>query len=62
MPKIIVENTGGLSGVCHSSKYEKTLYRDSIYQKLQSAEVSIENGNVKDGFDALNNIKEKYEL
>lgn len=62
MPKIIVENTDELSGVCHRSKYEKTLYRDSIYQKLQSAEVSVKNGNVKDGFDALSNIKEKYEL
>lgn len=61
-PIFVTKNGYGDMVIMSMEAYEKTLYMNDIYQKLQSAEFSVENGNVKDGFDALNNIKEKYGL
>lgn len=61
-PIYVTKNGYGDMVIMSMEAYEKTLYMNDIYQKLQSAEFSVENGNVKDGFDALNNIKEKYGL
>ena len=61
-PIFVTKNGYGDMVIMSMEAYEKTLYMNDIYQKLQYAEFSVENGNVKDGFDALNNIKEKYGL
>ena len=61
-PIFVTKNGYGDMVIMSMEAYEKTLYMNDIYQKLQSAEFSVENGNVKDGFDALNNIKENYGL
>lgn len=61
-PIFVTKNGYGDMVIMSMETYEQTLYKNHVYNKLQSAEESIESGEVRDGFDALNNIREKYGL
>ena len=42
--------------------YEKNMFFNDIYHKLEEGERSIRSSNVTDGFDSLKAIREKYGL
>ena len=42
--------------------YEKTMFLNDVYRKLEEGESSIRSGNVMDGFDSLKTIREKHGL
>ena len=40
--------------------YEKTMFMNDVYKKLEDAGNSAASKNVQDGFEVLKQIKEKY--
>jgi hypothetical protein len=42
--------------------FEKIVFMNDLYRKLQQGESSIDKGEVLDGFDALKDIRSKYGL
>ena len=61
-PVFVTKNGYGDMVIMSIEAYEKTMYINSIYEKLQAAEKSVANGDVTDGFEALKNTREKYGL
>lgn len=42
--------------------YEKTMFMNDVYRKLDEAERSFRKGEVRDGFESLKVTREKYGL
>ncbi|WP_326909834.1 hypothetical protein [Sedimentibacter sp. MB31-C6] len=42
--------------------YEKTMFMNNVYKKLEVAESEIAEGKTKDGFKVINDLRSKYEL
>jgi prevent-host-death family protein len=61
-PIFITKNGYGDMVIMSMEAYEKAMYMNDIYNKLQAAEKSVADGNVMDGFESLKNIREKYGL
>ena len=61
-PIFVTKNGYGDMVVMSMEVYERRMYMNDIYEKLQSAEHSIAEGRVIDGHQAVKNIREKYGL
>ena len=59
-PVFVTKNGYGDMVIMSIEAYEKTMYINSIYEKLQAAEKSVANCDVADGFEALKKTREKY--
>jgi len=61
-PVYITKNGYGDMVIMSMETYEKTMYLNDVYRKLEEAEQSIQSGGVMDGFDSLKAIREKHGL
>lgn len=61
-PVFVTKNGYGDMVIMSMEAYEKTMYMNSIYSKLQAAEQSVATGDVTDGFEEIKNTREKYGL
>ena len=61
-PIFITKNGYGDMVIMSIETYEKTMFLSDVYQKLDEGENSIQLGDVMDGFDSLEAIKEKHGL
>ena len=42
--------------------YEKTMFMNDVYKKLEDAEKSVASGDVQDALESLKSIREKYNV
>ncbi len=61
-PVFITKNGYGDMVIMSMETYEKSMVHNGIYHKLEEGERSIQEGDVKDGFDSLNEIRQKHGL
>ena len=61
-PVFITKNGYGDMVIMSMETYEKTMYLNDVYRRLEEGEISIRSGDVMDGFDSLKAIKEKHGL
>ena len=61
-PVFITENGYGEMVIMSMETYEKTMFLNDVYRKLEEGESSILSGDVMDGFDSLKAIREKHGL
>lgn len=61
-PVFITKNGYGDMVIMSMETYEKTMFMNDIYRKLDAAEKCIAKGEVMDGFESLRNTREKYGL
>jgi len=61
-PVFITKNGYGEMVIMSMDTYEKTMLMNDIYRKVDEAEQSVRKGDVKDGFEALKIMREKYDL
>lgn len=61
-PIFITKNGYGDMVIMSMEVYEKTVYINSVYDKLEKAEESVANGNVTDAMESVKRIREKYDL
>jgi PHD/YefM family antitoxin component YafN of YafNO toxin-antitoxin module len=61
-PVFITKNGYGDMVIMSMETYEKSLFQNDVYQKLEEGERSISNGDVLGGFDSLNAIRQKHGL
>lgn len=61
-PVFVTKNGYGDMVIMSMETYERTMYMNDVYRKLEQGEQSIKAGEVMDGFDSLAGIREKYEL
>ena len=59
-PIFVTKNGYGDMVIMSMESYEKTMYVNSVYEKLTKAEESVANGNVTDAIESIKNIREKY--
>ena len=61
-PIYITKNGYGDMVIMSVEMYENTMKRLNMYRELELSEREIESGKIKDARQALDNLKEKYEL
>jgi PHD/YefM family antitoxin component YafN of YafNO toxin-antitoxin module len=61
-PVFITKNGYGDMVIMSMETYEKTMFINDIYKKIDEAEKSIENGEVSDAFDSIRKLREKYNV
>jgi PHD/YefM family antitoxin component YafN of YafNO toxin-antitoxin module len=61
-PIFITKNGYGDMVIMSMETYEKTLFLNDVYRKLEDGEHSIRTGDVMNGFDSLKSIREKHGL
>ena len=61
-PIYITKNGYGDMVIMSMDIYEQTMKRLNIYKELEISEKQIEEGKVKDAEEALDSLKEKYDL
>ena len=61
-PVFITKNGYGDMVIMSMETYEKTMFLNDIYRKLEDGEQSIRSGNAINGFDSLRIIREKHGL
>ena len=61
-PVFVTKNGYGDMVIMSMEAYEKTIYMNSVYDKLAKAEESVTNGNVTDAMESVKSIREKYDL
>jgi PHD/YefM family antitoxin component YafN of YafNO toxin-antitoxin module len=61
-PVFITKNGYGDMVIMSIETYEKSLFLNDVYRKLEDGEASIQSGMVRDGFDSLAEIRKKYEV
>ena len=61
-PIFVTKNGYGDMVIMSMESYEKTVYVNSVYEKLTKAEESVANGNVTDAIKSVKSIREKYDL
>jgi PHD/YefM family antitoxin component YafN of YafNO toxin-antitoxin module len=61
-PIFVTKNGYGEMVLMSMETYEKTMFLNDVYRKLDEAEQSVQNGEVKDGFESLKGIRKKYGL
>jgi PHD/YefM family antitoxin component YafN of YafNO toxin-antitoxin module len=59
-PVFITKNGYGDMVIMSMETYEKSLFQNDVYHKLEEGERSIRDGDVRDGFDSLNAIRQKH--
>jgi len=61
-PVFITKNGYGDMVLMSIETYEKNMFMNDLYQKIEEAERSIQNGETSDGFQSVQDIREKYGL
>lgn len=61
-PVFITKNGYGDMVIMSMETYERTMFINDLYRKLEQGERSIEAGDTLDAFDSLREIRKKYEL
>ncbi len=61
-PVFITKNGYGDMVIMSMETYERTMFANDVYRKLEQGERSIEAGNTMDAFDSLREVREKYGL
>lgn len=61
-PVFITKNGYGDMVIMSIETYEKTMFMNNVYKKLEVAESEIAEGKTKDGFKVINDLRSKYEL
>lgn len=59
-PVFITKNGYGDMVIMSMETYERTMFLNDVYRKLEQGEASIRSGNVIEGFDSLKVIREKH--
>ena len=61
-PVFVTKNGYGDMVIMSMDVYEKTMFMQELYNKLQLAEQQIEDGEVKEAKTALSDLRKKYGL
>jgi PHD/YefM family antitoxin component YafN of YafNO toxin-antitoxin module len=61
-PVFITKNGYGDMVIMSMETYEKTMFLNDVYRKLEEGEADIKAGRVMDAFDSLKAIREKHGL
>ena len=61
-PVFITKNGYGDMVIMSMETYEKPMFLNDVYRKLEEGERSIEAGDVMDGFDSLKEVRTKHGL
>lgn len=61
-PVFVTKNGYGDMVIMSMDVYEKTMFMQELYNKLQLAEKQIEDGEVKEAKTALSDLRKKYGL
>jgi prevent-host-death family protein len=61
-PVFVTKNGYGDMVIMSMETYERSMFTNDIYQKLEQGEQSIETGDTMNAFDSLRKVREKYEL
>lgn len=61
-PVFITKNGYGDMVIMSMETYEKTMFMNDVYKKLEDAEKSVASGDVQDAFESLKSIREKYNV
>ena len=61
-PVFVTKNGYGDMVIMSMDVYEKTMFMQELYNKLQLAEKQIEDGEVKEAKTALSDMRKKYGL
>jgi PHD/YefM family antitoxin component YafN of YafNO toxin-antitoxin module len=61
-PVFVTKNGYGEMVIMSMETYEKTMFLNDAYRKLDEAEQSVCDGAMQDGFEALKGTREKYGL
>jgi PHD/YefM family antitoxin component YafN of YafNO toxin-antitoxin module len=61
-PVFVTKNGYGEMVVMSMDTYERTMFMNDVYRKLDNAEQSVASGDTVDGFTSINVIREKYGL
>lgn len=61
-PVFVTRNGYGDMVIMSMEMYEKSMFLNSVYQKLDEAEESIKKGAVMDVFDSIESIRKANEL
>lgn len=61
-PIFVTKNGYGDMVIMSMATYERIMFMNDLYNKLEEGEASIQSGNVMDAFESLKAIREKYEL
>ena len=61
-PVFVTKNGYGDIIIMSMETYEKAMFLNDVYRKLEEGERSIQAGNAMDAFESLMNIREKYGL
>ena len=59
-PVFITKNGYGDMVIMSMETYEESMFRYDVYRELEEGEASIQSGDVMDGFDSLNTIRQKH--
>jgi len=60
-PVFITKNGYGDMVIMSMETYEKTMFMNNAYKKLEVAESEIAEGKTEDGFKVINDLRSKYE-
>lgn len=61
-PVFITKNGYGDMVIMSMETYERTMFANDIYRKLEQGEQSIKAGKTLDAFESLSKIREEYGL
>ena len=61
-PIYITKNGYGDMVIMSIETYEKTMFMNDVYKKLENAEKSVASGDVQDALESLKLIREKYNV
>ena len=61
-PVFVTKNGYGDMVIMSMDVYERTIFMQELYKKLQLAEKQIEDGEVRDAKNALSDLRSKYGL
>ena len=61
-PIFVTKNGYGDMVIMSMELYEKTMFLNNVYRKLEEAEASLKNGEVMDAFDAIKELRNKNGL
>jgi len=61
-PVFVTKNGYGDMVIMSMETYERTLFLNDVYRKLEEGEASIREGDVMDGFDSLKEVREQHGL
>jgi PHD/YefM family antitoxin component YafN of YafNO toxin-antitoxin module len=61
-PVFITKNGYGDMVIMSMETYEKNMFLNDVYRKLEEGEADIKAGRVMDAFDSLRKIRDEYGL